>query len=70
MADHTYDASKQGDIDKFNIDLGTRLRNFKKEFASEFLDRVRARTPVLTGALQNGWGYDMKQESINVWNIK
>lgn len=67
MADRVYQA---GEIDQFNIDLNTRLRNFKKEWALEFLERVRARTPVLTGALKDGWGFNMKQQSIDIWNTQ
>jgi hypothetical protein len=66
----TYNVNNPGEINAFNIDLQTRLRNFKREFGVEFLERVRQRTPVRTGDLQNGWGFDMKQESINVWNTQ
>jgi len=70
MADREWDVSKGGEIDKFNIDLDTRLRRFKEEWGVEFLERVRARTPVRTGALQGGWGFDQKKESIDVWNTQ
>jgi hypothetical protein len=66
----TYDLSKKGEIDKFNINLDTRLRKFKQEFGIEFLERLRARTPVRSGDLQEGWGFDMKQQSIDIWNTQ
>ena len=59
-----------GDIDKVFVDLKSRLRNFKKEFVAEFLPRVERRTPVLSGALQKGWGTTMKQEGFEVYNTK
>ncbi len=68
--DRKWDVSKRGQIDKFKIDLNTRLRKFKQEFGVEFLERVRQRTPVRTGALKNGWGFTLKLESIEVYNTQ
>jgi hypothetical protein len=59
-----------GEIDKLFIDLGTGLRRFKQEFASEFLHRVELRTPVDTGALQRGWGQTQRQSGFDIWNTK
>jgi len=59
-----------GDIGKIKLDLGTKLRNVKKEFAAEFLDRLRDKTPVRTGALQDGWGQTQKAEGIEIWNVE
>ena len=70
MMDRKYNVNNPGEITKFNIDLETRLRNFKKEWAFEFLERVRARTPVRTGALQEGWGFKPRLESIDIYNVE
>lgn len=70
MADKKWDLSKKGEIDKFNVDLETRLKKFKEEFGIELLERVRARTPVRTGDLKGGWGFQMRQESIDIYNTK
>ena len=59
-----------GDIDKFTAGLKTRLRRFKEEFGVEFLERVRQRTPVQSGALQKGWGFRQKQDDIEIWNVE
>lgn len=49
--------------------LDTRLRNFKKEFGMEFMDRVKAKTPVRTGTLQNSWGFTEKKTDIEIYNV-
>jgi hypothetical protein len=58
------------EIDKVFLDLNTRLRKFKREFGSEFTQRVAEKTPVKTGALQGGWGFVEKQDDIEVYNTK
>lgn len=68
--DREYNINNPGEITKFNIDLETRLRNFKKEWAFEFLERLRARTPVQTGALQEGWGFKSRLTSIDIFNVE
>lgn len=60
----------KGELKDVTVELGTRLRNFKKFYAEELLRRVKARTPVDTGALQNGWGTTMRQESFDIWNTQ
>jgi hypothetical protein len=50
--------------------LNTRLRKFKSEFGVEFMERVKEKTPVITGRLQNGWGFTMKQTDIEIWNVQ
>ena len=57
------------DIDKVFANLNTRLRNFKREFGVEFMERVKVRTPVKTGRLQGGWGFTMKQSDIEIYNV-
>jgi len=59
-----------GEIDKYFIDLDTRLVNFKKEYAMEFQRRVEERTPVLTGALQKGWLNALTQTGFTISNIQ
>jgi len=59
-----------GEIDNFFVGLDTKLRKFKEEWGVEFLERVRQRTPVQTGALKGGWGFDMKAKDISVYNTK
>ena len=59
-----------GDIDAVFVNLGTRLRRFKQEFAVEMLERIRARTPVETGALKGGWGQTQRQEGFDIWNTQ
>ena len=58
------------EIDKVFTGLNTRLRKFKEEFGMEFMERVKQRTPVRTGALQRGWGFQMRQTDIEVYNIQ
>lgn len=59
-----------GDIDKFIVELDTTLRKFKTEFGIELINRTKVRTPVRTGALQNGWGFETKKTSISVYNTQ
>jgi HK97 gp10 family phage protein len=59
-----------GQIDNFIVDLETTLRKFKVEFGVELIARTKARTPVKTGALQNGFGFEVKKTSIAVYNTK
>lgn len=65
-----YNASNPGEIDKFIVDLDTRLRRFKEEFGMELMERVKQKTPVRTGALRDGWGFEQKRESISVYNTQ
>jgi hypothetical protein len=58
------------EIDAVFLNLDTKLKRFKREFGSEFTQRVAAKTPVKTGALQGGWGFEMHAEDIEVYNTK
>jgi hypothetical protein len=62
--------SASGDIDNFVVELDTKLRRFKMEYGVELLERTRQRTPVRTGALLGGWGFELKQTSIWVYNTQ
>ena len=57
------------EIDKVMAGLDTRLRKFKREWGVEFLERVKARTPVITGRLQRGWGFEEKAKDISIYNV-
>lgn len=57
------------DISGIFADLDTKLRNFKRQWGIEFLARVKARTPVLTGKLQNSWGFLEEQSDIEIYNV-
>ncbi|TDK63549.1 HK97 gp10 family phage protein [Sapientia aquatica] len=59
-----------GIIDSLFVDLNTRLRNFKKEFAMEFVHRVEERTPVQTGALKGGWVTEQTQTGFELSNTQ
>jgi len=50
------------------LGLKTRLRNFRHEFGKEFADRVKERTPVVTGRLQAGWEYQLLELDVEVRN--
>jgi len=41
---------------------------FASEFADEFLERVKRKTPVRTGRLQAGWAADVEEEEISIYN--
>lgn len=59
-----------GEIDRVFAGLDTRLRKFKQEFGMETVERVASRTPVgKTGRLQGGWGFQMRQEDIEIYNV-
>lgn len=58
----------KGEIDNVFAGLQTQLRNFKEEFGMEFMERVKSRTPVRTGHLQNSWGFTMKKTDIEIYN--
>lgn len=62
--------SFNGTIDKFSVELDTKLRRFKEEFGVELLERTRARTPVRSGALKGGWGFRNKATSIEIYNTQ
>lgn len=57
------------EIDKVFAGLQTKLRKFKREWGIEFTRRVRERTPVRTGYLQNSWGFTVKAEDIEIYNV-
>ena len=59
-----------GEIDGVFLGLATKLRKFKTEFGSEFVERVKQRTPVRTGALQGGWGFETTATDISIYNTK
>lgn len=59
-----------GTLDQLVVRLKTNLRRYKEEFGVELLERTRARTPVLSGALRGGWGFVQKKESIEIYNTK
>jgi HK97 gp10 family phage protein len=50
--------------------LNTKLRKFKQEVGMEFTERVKARTPVKTGHLQNSWGITYKATDIEIYNTQ
>jgi hypothetical protein len=52
------------------INLGYKLRKFKREWASEAVTRIQQRTPVRTGDLQGGWGVTMKTTGFEIYNTK
>ena len=58
-----------GEIDKVFAGLDTRLRKFKQEFGMEVVERVKQRTPVVTGEMQAGWGFEMKATDIEIYNV-
>lgn len=57
------------EIDKVFAGLNTQLRRFKEEFGVEIVRRVHDRTPVESGRLQRGWGFQMRQYDIEVYNV-
>jgi len=59
-----------GEIDNVFIELDTKLRKFKEAHGVELMERVKQRTPVDTGHLQNSWGFQMKSTSYEVYNTK
>ena len=59
-----------GEIDGVFAGLNTSLRKFKQEWGIEFVERVRQRTPVVTGALKEGWGFTAKAKDITIWNTE
>ncbi|MEJ7929848.1 HK97-gp10 family putative phage morphogenesis protein [Ramlibacter sp. AN1015] len=50
------------------LGIKTRLRNFRHEFGKEFVERVKQKTPVITGTLQQGWEYQLKEQEVEVRN--
>ena len=52
------------------IDLQTRLRKFKTEYALEFKERLEAKTPVRTGALKNSYVIKQKQTGFQIESIE
>lgn len=62
--------TEPGEIDRFFVELDTKLVKFKREFASETAKRVEDRTPVVTGALKAGWLTSITQTGFNISNIR
>jgi hypothetical protein len=58
-----------GEIDGVFAGLDTKLRKFRQEVGMEVRERVEQRTPVVTGELQNGWGFDLNGNDIRFWNV-
>ena len=58
------------EIQSVVADLKTRLRKFPKEFAVEFQKRCEDRSPVRTGALKGGWGNEVKNGVVEIYNTK
>lgn len=56
------------DIAGVFVKLNTRLRRFKQEFGMEFKQRLEDKTPVMTGEMRDGWGFEMKQSDIEIYN--
>lgn len=48
--------------------MKTGLRKFRHEFGAEFLERVKARTPVVSGRLQAGWDYKLQSYDVVIYN--
>jgi len=57
-----------GEIDKVFAGLNNRGRKFQEEVILEFMVRVKARTPVRTGHLQNSWGAIKRQSDVEIYN--
>lgn len=49
-------------------DLEKKLARFDDEFAKEFVDRVKSRTPVITGYLKGSWASDVGKTEILIYN--
>lgn len=56
-------------IDDVMAGLDTRLVKFKQEYGIEFMARVKEKTPVESGELQGAWGFTMKAEDIEIYNV-
>jgi hypothetical protein len=57
-----------GEIDGIFAGLDTKLRKFKTAWGVEFMERVKARTPVDSGHLQNSWGFVEKATDLEIYN--
>lgn len=53
--------------DKCNL-VKTLLRKFRQEVGKETVARVKQRTPVITGTLQEGWEYQLKEKDVEIRN--
>jgi hypothetical protein len=52
-----------------NLQLSIKkMGQLKKAFANEMLKRVKDRTPVRTGILQESWSVEVKKDSIDMKN--
>jgi hypothetical protein len=58
-----------GEIDKVFAGINTRLRRFKQEVGMETMSRTKQRTPVVSGEMQAGWGFEMKATDIEIYNV-
>lgn len=55
-------------IDTKIDEIIAKLGKFEEEFAKEFVNRVKIKTPVLSGKLQDGWDYTINTGSIDISN--
>lgn len=60
---------KTGEIDGVFAGLDTKLRKFKQAWGMEFLERVKQKTPVISGKLQNSWGFTEKATDLEIYNV-
>jgi len=58
------------DVEVTFVEIKSKLRRFKEEYAVEMLERIRARTPVLSGALKGGWGQTQRQDGFEIYNTQ
>jgi hypothetical protein len=58
-----------GEIEGVFAGLDTKLRKFKSQWGVEFMERVKARTPVDSGHLQASWGFTMLATDIEIYNV-
>ena len=56
------------DITSVFLLIDGNLSKYKKEFADEFLKRVKQRTPVDTGTLQGAWTATFEDKSVTIEN--
>jgi len=56
--------------DKIFIDLQSRLRKFKEEWAIEFMERVKEKTPEKSGRLKESYYFTQKQEGIEFASLE
>lgn len=56
------------DVEAIFTKYSNQIEAFKEEFANEFLERVKARTPVKTGLLQRSWESEIDEDAIVISN--